>query len=85
MTTLALTPRQLDVAHAPPARRIYAAGVAGTGKTTAAVARLRHLLDAGVPPDDIETWLAAHPELRQLDVRIEVVGIRAGRLRRVPG
>ena len=53
MTTLALTPRQLDVAHAPPARRIFAEGVAGTGKTTAAVARLRHLLDAGVPADQL--------------------------------
>jgi putative endonuclease len=31
-----------------------------------------------------ETWLAAHPELRRLDVRIEVVGISTGRLRRVP-
>jgi hypothetical protein len=53
MIPLDLAPRQLDVAHAPPARRIYAEGVAGTGKTTAAVARLTHLLDAGVPADAI--------------------------------
>ena len=32
-----------------------------------------------------ETWLAAHPDLRERDVRIEVVGVRAGRVRRVPG
>jgi putative endonuclease len=31
-----------------------------------------------------EAWLAAHPELRGLDVRLEVVGVLAGRLRRVP-
>ena len=32
-----------------------------------------------------ETWLAAHPALRGLEVRIEIVGVRAGRVRRVPG
>jgi putative endonuclease len=31
-----------------------------------------------------ETWLAAHPECRGLDVRVEVVAVLAGRLRRVP-
>jgi putative endonuclease len=31
-----------------------------------------------------EAWLAAHPECRGLDVRIEAVGVLGGRLRRVP-
>jgi len=31
-----------------------------------------------------ETWLGSHPECRQLDVRVEVVAVRAGRLERVP-
>ena len=31
-----------------------------------------------------ETWLAAHPELRGLEISFEVVAQRAGRLTRVP-
>ncbi len=31
-----------------------------------------------------ETWLAAHPELAELEIAFEVVGERAGRLERVP-
>jgi putative endonuclease len=31
-----------------------------------------------------EAWLAAHPQSRGLDARVEVVGVLAGRLRRVP-
>jgi putative endonuclease len=30
-----------------------------------------------------ETWLAAHPECTSLEVRVEAVGVREGRLRRV--
>lgn len=30
-----------------------------------------------------ETWLAAHPECAALEVRLEAVGIREGRLQRV--
>jgi putative endonuclease len=30
-----------------------------------------------------ETWLAAHPECASLEVRVEAVGVREGRLRRV--
>jgi putative endonuclease len=30
-----------------------------------------------------ETWLAAHPECATLEVRVEAVGIREGRLQRV--
>ncbi|MGC9469361.1 MAG: UvrD-helicase domain-containing protein [Anaerolineae bacterium] len=44
-----LTQRQLDVAHAPVDRRIFLEGAAGTGKTTAGVARIRYLLEQGVP------------------------------------
>jgi putative endonuclease len=31
-----------------------------------------------------EAWLAAHPECRELEARFEAVGIRDGRLCRVP-
>jgi len=31
-----------------------------------------------------ETWLGAHPQYRELDARLEVVAISAGRLVRVP-
>ncbi|MCD6284292.1 MAG: hypothetical protein J7M39_00070 [Anaerolineae bacterium] len=54
MTDLDLAPHQLAIAHAPLDRRIFLEGPAGTGKTTAGVARLHHLLDAGVPADSIQ-------------------------------
>ncbi len=31
-----------------------------------------------------ETWLGAHPEFRELDARFEAIGVREGRLARVP-
>ncbi len=54
MTDLDLAPHQLAIAHAPLDRRTFLEGPAGTGKTTAGVARLHHLLDAGVPADSIQ-------------------------------
>jgi putative endonuclease len=39
--------------------------------------KLRRLLRAA------ETWLAAHPECAGLEVRVEAVGLREGRLQRV--
>ena len=39
--------------------------------------KLRRLLRAA------ETWLAAHPECAALEVRLEAVGVREGRLQRV--
>jgi putative endonuclease len=39
--------------------------------------KLRRLLQAA------ETWLAAHPECASLEVRVEAVGAREGRLQRV--
>jgi putative endonuclease len=39
--------------------------------------KLRRLLRAA------ETWLAAHPECAGLEVRVEAVGVREGRLQRV--
>ena len=39
--------------------------------------KLRRLLRAA------ETWLAAHPECASLEVRVEAVGVREGRLQRV--
>ena len=30
-----------------------------------------------------EAWLAAHPELHELDVRVDVIAVRGGRLERV--
>ncbi len=44
-----LTPAQLAVVRQPPGARLFLEGPAGSGKTTAAVARLLALLDAGVP------------------------------------
>ncbi len=54
MTDLDLAPHQLAIAHAPLDRRTFLEGPAGTGKTTAGVARLHHLLDSGVPADSIQ-------------------------------
>ncbi len=39
--------------------------------------KLRRISRAG------EAWLAAHPELRELEVRMDVIAVRGGRLERV--
>lgn len=51
MSDLVLTQQQMEVVHGPPTGRVFLSGVAGTGKTTTGVARMRHLLDSGVPAD----------------------------------
>lgn len=48
-----LTAQQQALAALPADRKIFLEGIAGTGKTTAAVARLEHLLRSGVPGSDI--------------------------------
>jgi hypothetical protein len=48
-----LTPEQLSIARLPLDGRIFLSGPAGTGKTSAAVARLRFLLEQGVPADSV--------------------------------
>ncbi|HEY5901257.1 MAG TPA: hypothetical protein VIU39_01805, partial [Anaerolineales bacterium] len=48
-----LTGAQSDVARAPLDAKLFLSGPAGAGKTTAAVARLRHLLDRGIPADSV--------------------------------
>ncbi len=48
-----LLPSQIALVNLPADRRIFLEGAAGTGKTTAAVARLLALLRAGVPADEI--------------------------------
>ncbi|MCU0520389.1 MAG: hypothetical protein MUF84_06850 [Anaerolineae bacterium] len=59
ITAYALTPEQLDVVQMPlggpkaAGSRIYLEGPAGTGKTTAGVARLYHMLAAGIPADQV--------------------------------
>ena len=45
--------RQRASPRCPADRTIFLEGIAGTGKTTAAVARLEHLLRSGVPGGDI--------------------------------
>ena len=44
---------QLQIAENPPADHTFLEGVAGTGKTTAGVARLRSLLNNGIPASQI--------------------------------
>lgn len=46
---ITLTPAQSDLVNLPADRHIFLEGPAGTGKTTAAAARLGHLLRSGVP------------------------------------
>ncbi len=49
-----LTPDQTALVFSPPVGRLFAFGPAGSGKTSAAVARLLHLVEeAGVPADQI--------------------------------
>ncbi len=49
MAPVQLSDQQRSLARLPADRRIFLEGIAGTGKTTAAVARLEHLLRSGVP------------------------------------
>ncbi len=48
-----LTPAQLDIVQAPLDAKIFLSGYAGTGKTSAAVERLKSLLAQGVRADSI--------------------------------
>ncbi len=48
-----LTPHQLSIIEAPPNAKIFLSGPAGCGKTTAAVERMRALLEAGVAGESI--------------------------------
>lgn len=48
-----LSPQQIALIEAPLNARIYLSGPAGCGKTTAAVERMRALLNAGVPGDSM--------------------------------
>jgi len=83
-----LTPEQESIVLAPLGhpRRLLVEGPAGCGKTTAAVWRLRHLLDVGVRADSIIIWVPqrslGRPYLEALarpDVpagaRVDVLGI----------
>ncbi|MEE8389214.1 MAG: DEAD/DEAH box helicase family protein [Anaerolineae bacterium] len=49
MTSWTLSNHQRAIAERPVESKIFLAGPSGTGKTTAGVARLLHLLDSGVP------------------------------------
>jgi len=53
MTPFTLLDHQLDLVERPIERRLFLAGPAGAGKTTAGVGRLLRLLDAGVPASAI--------------------------------
>lgn len=53
MKLTALTPAQIEVARQPIRQRIFLEGTPGSGKTTAGVARLRYLLEQGVPGEQI--------------------------------
>jgi len=48
-----LTDRQLAVIAAPVTSRLFLSGPSGTGKTTTAVARMKFLLENGIPADQI--------------------------------
>lgn len=48
-----LTPHQLSIIEAPANAKLFLSGPAGSGKTTAAVERLRALLESGVPGENI--------------------------------
>lgn len=53
MTSLILSDYQLALVESPIESKIFLEGPAGTGKTTAGVGRLLHLLASGVPADSV--------------------------------
>ena len=50
---LTLSRHQLDVIRSPIEGALFLQGPAGSGKTTTGVERLRHLLDSGIPAEEI--------------------------------
>ena len=48
-----LTTEQQTIIESPPAGRIFLRGMAGVGKSTTGVRRMRHLLESGVPAHSI--------------------------------
>jgi len=53
MSPSTLSNRQLSLIERPIESKIFLEGPAGAGKTTAAIGRLLHLLDSGVPASSI--------------------------------
>lgn len=53
MNKFTTTKSQDTIIQAPNDAKVFLTGPAGTGKTTAAVGRLRHLLESGIPGDSI--------------------------------
>ena len=53
MTSLTLSDHQLALIERPIGSKTFLEGPAGTGKTTAGVGRLLHLLASGVPAGSI--------------------------------
>ncbi|MFM8393516.1 MAG: hypothetical protein ACKOB4_06280, partial [Acidobacteriota bacterium] len=48
-----LSAEQREIIESPLAGRIFLRGIAGTGKSTTGVERMRYLLEAGVPGHSI--------------------------------
>ena len=67
---LDLTDKQAQLAEMPLETRIFLEGPAGSGKTTAAIARMRHLLALGVPG---QTLLVLVPQLTLAGPYLEAV------------
>lgn len=78
MSPFPLSERQRAVAGPPPARRIFLEGPAGAGKTTAGVARLLGLLDAGVPAGSILVMAPQRTLAAPYDDALRGPGVRAG-------
>ena len=53
MTEIKLTSSQLNIIEAPLDAKIFLDGPAGSGKSTVGVERMLHLLDSGIPGDEI--------------------------------
>ena len=51
--SIRLTVRQTEIVNTPLESRIFLEGIAGAGKTTLGVHRLRHLINSGIPPNSI--------------------------------
>ncbi len=83
---MTLTPQQLAVVESPPDKKLFLEGPAGTGKTTAGVARMLHWIASGVPASRIlvivpqrtlaEPYYAArhHPDLAP-DGQVEIATV----------
>lgn len=78
MSSFSLDPQQLEVIQEPLDAKIFLEGIAGSGKTTAGVERLLHLMQKGIPADAILLILPQRTLATPYKDALNTPGVTAG-------